>query len=265
MLRFYFRHVDDEVVVESFPDLETYPTTMSPSTFVIVRRNKKKRNKPYDYPQVLYPDASYPQTTSIENRTVTTNTNQTVLAPYNSIGNVKEANVNIRDSPSMPQRIQTTVTNRTIEYNNHTDLVPSSSFNTMGHQPHNQVHNNNYRPAIAPSRPPYEISSSVNWRRMDSGGFNPTTSYQSEPMANDYFQNDVYYPSRSNTFGRLDERRSEPRILHYYTGLDYFATVDPSDMALVRHHPSNSVMGPTIRYNTNPAYYSSSDYVKSSM
>lgn len=91
---------------------------------------------------------------------------------------------------------------------------------------------------------------------------NQSVGYASEPV-HDYNQRDYYYPPRSNTTERRYEAKQEPRLLHYYTGYDYFATLDPLDQAFARHHPSATGIRPLVGYNVNSSYYPESDYIKS--
>jgi hypothetical protein len=93
---------------------------------------------------------------------------------------------------------------------------------------------------------------------------NRSIGYASEPV-HDYVQRDYFHPNRSMVVGRpYEQQQQEPRLLHYYTGYDYFATVDPSDAMLTRHHPPMTGPGTAIRYGANPSYYQS-DYIKSTM
>ncbi len=73
---------EDDAPLDTFTDYSAYPSTYSPSTYVIVRRNKKKRNKPYEYPQVLYPQQYY--STQPPNTEFITNPNYQMMTSYSS-------------------------------------------------------------------------------------------------------------------------------------------------------------------------------------
>jgi hypothetical protein len=107
-------------------------------------------------------------------------------------------------------------------------------------------------------------ASSPHWHRTGTNAMNRSIGYASEPT-HEYVQRSLYQPNRSNTVERRFEKRQEPRVLHYYTGYDYFATADPSDAVLTRHHPPIIRPVSSIRYDANPSYYHESDYIKSSM
>ena len=278
---FYFRNEADDAVVETFADLNDYPPGLSPSTFVVVRRNKNKRNRPYEYPQILYPNISYPKTATqtTMNGTVTsgmtstdylTNTNRHTQAPFTSIvTTTKETNTIIPPPP--PQQPQPppplpaiVASNRDFEYNR-PDIVPSSSATIIGRQPMSIGPTQSYRPAVPAYRYQPEPSPTVQWRRTDANVPNRLTGYGSN-LSNDYLPRDSYYSTRYQPTERTSyEQKQEPRVLHYYTGYDYFATIDPSDTVLMRHHPATSGPGTAVRYSANVPYYQSSDYITSTM
>lgn len=256
------RTVDDDTVIETFADINGYPTALSPATYVIVRRNKKKRNKPYDYPQILYPNRYLPSTTT------------------GNIGNAVTTTEYITNSPiqSHPPITSVTTTRETTT----SQQQPSQQ---LAITPYHSIDSN--RPAVPVSRPiqstiinpptstqsfeitsyPYQQgSSTINWNRTGTNAVNQSIAYASDPTT-DYIQRDYYYyPPRSNTIDRRFDQKNEPRVLHYYTGYDYFATLDPSDVGVTRHHPSSSsILGPPTRYTANSSYYPQNDYIKSTL
>ncbi|CAF1138220.1 unnamed protein product [Adineta ricciae] len=240
LLKKPIKNIDDETVVETFADINAYPAALSPSTFVVVRRNKRNRHKPYSYSQTLHPSHYLPATT---NRVITSEQNNQMLTPYTSI-TTHEANSNLQQTPSIP--------NRTVEYR--TNIYSSPSSTTVTHPPSIPISTQYYRPPLTSYQ--YETQS------FPSQGetLNRTVGYNSE-LNNDYNQHGFYNPIRTN----IIEQKSEPRVLHYYTGYDYFATVDPVDGVATRHHaPSTVRPGTAIRYPSNRSYHSS-DYIKSSM
>jgi hypothetical protein len=296
--------VEDDTVVETFADLSSYPGALSPSTFVIVRRNKKKRDKPYGYPQVLHPNSYFPITNgAIVNGGINTDhissPNQQMLTPYTSMVTTRETNTTLQQpqqqqSPLIPHRnleynrpnqqmltpytsmVTTRETNttlqqpqqsplipyRSVEYNR-PNLVTSPSMTTIAPQPSIPVQAQPFRTTISnyqyQSRPP-----SPHWHRTRTDNVNQSIGYASEPTT-DRFQRDFYSPPRQIVTDRTFERKNEPRVLHYYTGYDYFATIDPSDAVLTRHHPPMTGPGAAIRYGTNPPYHPPIDYMKSTM
>jgi hypothetical protein len=82
LLKIPIKSNEDDAPLETLTDLNGYSTTYNPSTFVIVRRNKKKRKKPYDYPQILYPQQYFP--TRISNTDYITNPNYQMMTSYNA-------------------------------------------------------------------------------------------------------------------------------------------------------------------------------------
>ena len=208
--------------MDTFTDINSYPTAYDPSTFVIVRRNKKKRKKPYNYPQILYPQQQQQQ---FPTRTIS----------------------------SVP----------TTDYITNPNYQMLRSYNTPLQQQHGR---NPYSgPGVFPSRSAVSMPSPTRYYAppMGSYRYQPTHWHDADPNSipyhpepvNDYVQRGIYQPGRLNPM----ESREEPRVLHYYTGFDHFATVEPSDVILRRHHPTRS--SPT-RY---PSYYPPHDYIKSTM
>lgn len=261
------RTAHDDTVIETFADLNGHPAAMSPSTFVIVRRNKKKRKDPYDYPQVLHPSRYFPavgsDTRVVNNVTrtdyITMNNQQPALTPYTSVVSTRETNTSLplpSTQPFVPQR--------TIEYNQ-SNLVTTPSVTTIAPQTTLTTHTQSFRPPVPSytyqARPP---SPPTTWYRTETNTINrPISSYTAETTHN-YNQRDIYPTNRSQVIERTFDRQTEPRLLHYYTGYDYFATVDPSDPTLIRHHPSSPRPGTAIRYGANPSYRSN-DYITSTM
>lgn len=217
---------EENTIVETLTDINSYPTAYDPSSFVIVRRNKNKRKKPYDYPQILYPQQqqNLPARTisSVRTNDYITNPNHQMLRSYNSPLPQQQPGVNPYTG---------------------TGVFPSRSVASM--PPQSQYYPSpmaSYRYQPAP------------WHQADS---NPIP-YNPEPV-NDYIQRGIYRPSRLKPL----ESRDEPRVLHYYTGFDHFATVEPSDVILTRHHTGAYPGRPSpTRY---PSYYPPNDYMKSTM
>lgn len=219
---------EENTIIETFTDINSYPTAYDPSTFIIVRRNKKKRKKPYDYPQILYPQQQQQQNvptrtiSSIRTTDYITNPNHQMLRSYN---------------PPLPQQQQG------LNPYNGAGIFPSRSVASM--PPQSQYYPSSmagYRYQPAP------------WPQTDS---NPIP-YNPEPV-NDYIQRGIYRPSRLNPL----ESREEPRVLHYYTGYDHFATVEPTDVIGTRHHPGVYPGRPSpSRY---PSHYPPTNYMKSTM
>ena len=241
-------------MIETFADLNGHPAALSPSTFVVVRRNKKKRNKPYEYPQVLHPNHYFPSTATngrLTNDVTRSDYNPStnprpLLTPYTSIVTTHETT-----QPFPPQQ--------RLDYN-HSNLAASPSVTTVAAQTLIPLPSQTYRPPVPAytyqSRPPSPLT---NWYRTEPNPISRPISYVPE-ATHSYIQRDIYPSNRSQTF----DRKQEPRVLHYYTGYDYFATLDPSDSLLTRHHPPPSRPGTAIRYGANPSYHSN-DYIKSTM
>jgi hypothetical protein len=89
-------------------------------------------------------------------------------------------------------------------------------------------------------------------------------NYNPEPV-NDYIQRGIYRPPRLNPNERPFENSGEPRVLHYYTGYDHFATVDSRDVVVSRQYPSGLRSGSPVRYPGNSSYYHHNDYLTSAM
>ncbi|CAF0943465.1 unnamed protein product [Adineta steineri] len=261
LLRKPLKTVDDEAVIETFADLNGYPATLSPSTFVIVRRNKNKRNKPYDYSQTLYPNRYFPTpstTTTTTDRIIrndqTLNHNHQMLSPYTSIITTHETNTNIQPTPSTSYR--------NFEYNP-PNIVVSPSTTTIAQQSSVPVSTQSYRRPLTGYA--YQSSASPSdFNRLGTRITDQSLNYTTE-FGNDYTQRYFQNPIRSNNIDRTFEQKQEPRVLHYYTGYDYFATLDPSETVATRHHPSTSGPGLAIRYGVNPSYQHQNDYIKSTM
>jgi hypothetical protein len=243
-----YRTDEDDTIVEKFPDFNGYPATLNPSTFVVVRRNKKKRTQPYDYPRVLYPNHYFPTTTTpngiansgYTNNDYITNPNHQMLAPYTS---VMSNHVLQQQKPATPYR--------TFDYN-HPGLQQSPSMVSMAPQPRT------YQPPV----PPHQYQqhpSPAHWHRPGGNVMNQPMSYNPQAV-NDYIQRGIYRPNRLNPNERIFEQKEEPRVLHYYTGFDHFTAVDPSDTILTRHHPPLPGPGSPVRYTVNPSYRQQNDY-----
>ncbi|CAF2098340.1 unnamed protein product [Rotaria magnacalcarata] len=262
LLRKPIKNIDDDTVVETFADFNGYPATFSPSTFVIVRRNEKKRNKPYNYSRVLHPNHYFPTTTNgvmingLSKVDYTVNPNRPPLAPYTSIATINET-INTNQQQTLPplQPYERSRSNMILSPSP-TNVLPTIQQISRRTEPFE----------VSPSPYPYQTRPSPpNWHRTGTSVTNQSIGYASEP-AIDYTQRD-YYPPRSNTTERRLEPNNEPRLLHYYTGYDYFATLDPSDLAMTRHHPTTTAttLGGPIRYGGNPSYHPPSDYIKSTL
>lgn len=245
---------DDDAVIERFPDLNGYPDGLNPSTYVIVRRNRKKRNKPYEYPTVLYPSTA-PTPASVPNGKIP-QTPQAPLTPYTSIVTTQETTTTA--APVQPP--MTSASTRHVFTNNRPDLVPSASLATFEPPitsyrtpvPLSAYPSNYSSPSLPPAPPVWNPNGITTVTR--------SYAYPSEPM-NSAYPRSNYYPPRMP----VAESRSEPRVLHYYTGYDYFATIDPSDAILTRNPPPLTRPGTAVRYNNNLTYYPTNDYVKSTM
>lgn len=258
----------DDTVIETFADMNGHPAAMSPSTFVIVRRDKRKRKNPYDYPQVLHPGHYFPSTGTdgrvVNNVTrtdyVTTTTNQQpILTPYTSAVSTREINMNLPVQSTQPFTSQ-----RNLEYNQ-SNLVTTPSVTTIAPQTSITTHTQSFRPPVPSySYQPRSPSPPTTWYRTETNTINrPISSYTAD-TAHNFSQRDIYPTNRSQVIERTFDRKQEPRLLHYYTGYDYFATVDPSDPVLTRHHLSSARPGTAIRYGANPSYRSN-DYITSTM
>ena len=127
---------DNDAPLDTFTDYSAHPSTYSPSTYVIVRRNKKKRNKPYDYPQVLYPQQYY--STYPSNTELITNPNYQMMTSYSV-------------PPPPPQQQQ--------------GVYPSRSSASM------PLQTRYYPPPPPPPVTTYRIQP-TNWRRTESSPFN---------------------------------------------------------------------------------------------
>ncbi|UJR36008.1 hypothetical protein I4U23_028747 [Adineta vaga] len=191
LLKKPIKNIDDETVVETFADINGYPANLSPSTFVVVRRNKRKRNKPYDYSQTLHPTRYFPNTTTTTNRVITndrTNPNHQMLTPYTSVITTQETNSNIQQTPSIPYR--------TTEYNRSNLITSPSTTTTTITQP--------YRPPAPIYQ--YETQSfPTNFHQTEPDTFNRTIGYNSRHN-NDYTQHGFYNPIRANTTNELSNK-----------------------------------------------------------
>lgn len=199
------------------------------------------------------------------------NVNRQALTPYTSVvTTTKETNTTIPQqqhqqppSPSPPPPA-IVASSREFEYNR-PDVVQSSSAAAIGRQPVNTVQMPSYRPPVSTYRYQPESPPTVQWRQTDMNVANRSTAYNSG-VSNDFLQRGSYYPTRYQPTERTTfEQKQEPRVLHYYTGYDYFATIDPSDTVLVRHHQPAPAPGIATRYSSNTPYYQSDDYITSTM
>jgi hypothetical protein len=248
----------DDAVVESFPDLHGYSSGLSPSTFVVVRRNKKKRNKPYEYPQILYPNHSHP----ISNTTATIMTDDNVRTNYTTNTRVpaiptQSPVVSTQETHTNSQIVSSRTTNPTIDYNR-PDVISSSSATTMGRQPSSPSSTQVYRTPVFTHRYQPEQRSSINWQSPGATMSHQSIGYIPERPAT-YLQHDVHFSPRLNPI----ERKQEPHVLHYYTGYDYFSTTDPADSVLKGNDLPLPRSGLATRYTVNPPYNESNDYLKS--
>ncbi len=115
-------------------------------------------------------------------------------------------------------------------------------------------------PRYYPPPPPSYPQQSAHWHRTGRDPMN----YNPEPV-NDYIQRGIYRPPRLNPNERPFENSGEPRVLHYYTGYDHFATVDSRDVVVSRQYPSGLRSGSPVRYPGNSSYYHHNDYLTSAM
>ena len=239
ILKAPIRSRKENTTAESFVDLNAYPTAVNPTAYVVVPRNRKgKKSKRYDYPQVLYPQQYYPNTTP--NTEYIPNPNYQMMSSNNQTGGGGGAPLPPPLPPASPYRTAGLLTSRSS-----TSVPPGRSYQQQ-------------QPPLPPPPPPpittYRHQPQPHWHRTESN----SVPYATEAV-NDYIQRGIYRPSRLPPMENRDEQLPPaPRILHYYTGFDHFSTVDPSDIILTRHHQS------PIRYNI-PSYYSQNDYVKSVM
>jgi hypothetical protein len=181
-----------------------------------------------------------------------------MLTPYTSITTTRETNTNVQQQ----QQQKPLTPYRSFEYNS-SNLATSPSLTTIAPQPPISVQTQSFRTPLSPYQP-QPRPSPPNWRRTETNLMNQSIGYASEPT-NDYIQRDFYLGTRPNLNDRTFEQKKEPRVLHYYTGYDYFATVDPSDAALTKNYPSTPGPGSAIRYGVNPSYRHQNDYIKSTM
>ncbi|CAF3240194.1 unnamed protein product [Rotaria sp. Silwood2] len=225
---------ENDAVIDTFADINVYPTTLNPSTPAVVKENKKKRKKPYDNTEVFYPNPYYPRrpVNNVPNTDYISNPNHQMLAPYTSVINNQQINPAIQQQqqPSNPYRGP--------------DLLTSPSATSIPRQPWH------YQPPMPsyPYEPPH-------WHRT---GIN-LMNYPNE-SANDYVQRGIYRPARLNPTERIFEQKEEPRVLHYYTGYNHFSTIDPSDAVLTRQHPPSQGSNSPVRYTVNPSYYQQKGY-----
>jgi hypothetical protein len=183
-----------------------------------------------------------------------------VLTPYTSIVTTYETNTAVQQPPQREQ--QPSIPYRSYEYNR-SNLVTSPSVTTVVPQPIIAAPTQSYQRPLSSYQ--YQTQSSPpHLHRTITNTTNQSIGYTSD-ASNDYIQRSYYNPNRSNIVERTFEQKPEPRVLHYYTGYDYFSTVDPSDAVLTRHHPPATGPGSAIRYGSNPSYHHQNDYVKSAM
>ena len=254
---------------------------MSPSTFVIVRRNKRDRNRPYEYPQILHPNRYFPTTangviaSTDSNFELRRNPNQQMLTPYTSIVTTQETTTTSHQQPQYQQQREEQrqipppppppplTPYRGFEYNNPNLITSPSTTTTIRTQPSIPMQTQPFRTPVI-SYPYQSHSTASHWNRTGTNITNQSIGYAPEATTN-YLQRNVYYPNRTNVIEKSFDRKQEPRVLHYYTGYDYFATVDPSDAVLTRHDPPMTGPGSAIRYSANPSYHHDDDYIKSTM
>jgi hypothetical protein len=181
--------------------------------------------------------------------------NHQMLSPYTSVVTTHETNTTVQQpQPSIPHR--------NFVYNR-SNLATSPSLTTIAPQPTILVPTHTYQRPLSPYQ--YQTqSSSPQLHRTRTNTINQSIDYTSD-HTNNYVQRGFYNPIRSNPVERTFEQKQEPRVLHYYTGYDYFATVDPSDVTLTRHHPPTTAPGSALRYGSNPSYHHQNDYLKSTM
>jgi hypothetical protein len=203
------------------------------------------------------------------------NPNHQTLTPYTSIVSTHGTNTTVQKQqpPVAPYRSFNYDRSDIVTSPSSTSIAPHSSIPIQPQtyrtqQPPYQYQTNPSPPQTYRSQQaPYQYQPNPlppQWHRTGTNTMNQSVGYASEPT-NDYNLRGVYYPTRTNRIERTFEQKQEPRVLHYYTGYDYFATVDPSDAVLTRHQSPTTGPGSAIRYNTNPSYHQQGDYIKSTM
>lgn len=179
-----------------------------------------------------------------------------MLTPYTSVVSTQESTTAHTASVTQPTMIS--ASNQRVFTANRPDLVPSTSLTTF------EPPINNYRAPVPVGRyqsnissPPLPSATTV-WNPNGISTVTRPYAYHTES-----YQPPTFYPTRSVPL----ESKTEPRVLHYYTGYDYFATIDPTDGSIpTRHHQQILTRpGTAIRYNSNATYYPSNEYIKSTM
>ncbi|CAF1178716.1 unnamed protein product [Rotaria sordida] len=238
LLKKPIKTVENDTVIDIFSDINDYPTQFNPSTSVGVKRNKKKRKKPYDYPEMFYPTRPV---NNVSNTDYIPNPNHQMLAPYPSVINNQQINPAIQQQQQQQQ--QQPQHQSSILYRS-PGLLTSPSTTSIPAQPWY------YQPPISsyPYEPPH-------WHRTGT-----TLMNYNHESTNDYVQRGIYRPTRLNPTERTFEQKEEPRVLHYYTGYNHFSVIDPRDAALTRQHPSLHESNSPVRYTVNPSYYQQKGY-----
>lgn len=174
------------------------------------------------------------------------------LGPYSSIATTQDTTLTTQPSHRKP--IKPLPPYPTIEHNR-SHLIRSPSATTMEPPLSIPTPVPTYRPTVTPypyTSGPYQVNQPI--------------AYTTDPPI-DYIQRDYYPPPppRSNYPDRRYETKQEPRVLHYYTGYDYFATIDQSNLPSSRNYPSAARPGSALRYGGKTAYNVSNDYIKTTM
>ncbi|CAF1942401.1 unnamed protein product [Rotaria magnacalcarata] len=222
---------NSDTVIDTFMGINDYPVDLNPSKLVAVKRHKKHQRRPYDHQEVFYPNPSYPaRPVNISNTDYVTNPNHQMLAPYTSLASNEQIN------PAFQQQVPTLYRDPSLLQSPSANSIPPQSWQY-------QTPTSSY-----PYEPPY-------WHRPAPNPMN----YHTEPF-NEYVQRGIYRPNRLNPMERTFESKEEPRVLHYYTGYNEFATVDPTDAGSSRNNAPLQGLNSGVRYNANPPYYQQKAY-----
>ena len=205
-------------MVAAFADFHGYPVGLSPSTFVLVRSNKKKRGKPYEYPRTLQPN--YVAPTGVTNQAVTSassdyvmNPNHRMLVPYTT----------------MEQKNTIIDQHQTLAHHQ-PDIVQSRSATTMS--PHSTA----FR----------EYPAQSTWRQTETHVVNRPVGNNTD-LVHDYLQRGIFPPQQMHL-------RQAPSNMQYHKSFDNFSTLDPATTTVTRHHVSTIGSELPVRYPVNPPF-----------